>query len=127
MSGFADLIAHVEANVFLSKNWFAEDVTFVDETDVETEATAHVNYRYQHDGEYLVETLSVRVLRTAVPAEPVAGWRVYRSGDTRAFLYRSAYEGRPASGDNAHLQDSYRAIFQRRTQQRQGAGGKSDR
>ena len=124
MSGFHDLIAHVEEKVFLSANWFAEQVTFFTELDEQAVANAHVNYRYEHDGEYLKETLSVRVLKTDVPAEPCNGWRVYRSGDTRAFLYRSAYEGRPAGGDNAHVQHSYRCIFQRRTQQTQGAGKK---
>ena len=124
MGGFQDLVNHVEASVFLSANWFAEQVTFRTEIDEECIAVAHVNYGYKRDGDTLIETLSVRVLKTDLPAEPCNGWRVYRAGDEKAFLWTGAFEGRGSGGDNSHVQHSYRCVFQRRTQQRQGAGGK---
>lgn len=114
-----DQIAAVERHCYCSPNYFAQAVTLYTETDEEVAVTAHCNYRYHDDGDYLVETLTVRFLKADVPAEPAAGWRLYRSGDDKAFLWSSRFEGR-GSGDASDTQLAYRAVFVRRTQKRAG-------
>ena len=114
-------IAAVERHCYCSKNYFAEPLRLYTERDEEVLVDAHVNYRYAEDDGYLVETCTVRMLREDLPAEPAAGWRLYRAGDAKAFLWTARFEGR-AAGDRAETRAAYRAVFVRRTQQR--AGGK---
>lgn len=119
MGGLQNQIAAVERHCYCSANYFAESLVLYTETDEELAVTGHINYRYSEDGEYLVETVTARFLKADVPAEPCAGWRLYRAGDEKAFLWSSRFEGR-GSGDRADTQQAYRAVFVRRTQKRQG-------
>lgn len=118
-----DQIAAVERYCYCSTNFFAQSVRLYTERDEELTVDAHVNYRYIEEDGYLVETCTVRILREDLPAEPAAGWRLYRDGDAKAFLWTARFEGR-ATGDRADTRAAYRSVFIRRTQQRAGGSGK---
>jgi hypothetical protein len=115
--GLQDQIAAVERHCYCSLNYFAESLVLFSERDERLAVTGHVNYRYVEENDYLVETCTVRLLREDLPTEPCAGWRLYRSGDEKAFLWSSRYEGRDA---RSTTHQAYRAVFVRRTQKRSG-------
>lgn len=112
MSGFSDLVAHVETNVFLDTDYFAESVRYVTaEGDNYDDVTIHANYSTREMDGVTVETLRVSFLQSALDRRPVAQDRLYRAGEDRAFLY--AQDGTDSPG-------RYRAVFQRRTRTTQG-------
>lgn len=109
-SGFRDLVAHVEENVFLDPDYFAETVRIVTDDNRSYQVVAHVvNTTKEEDG-MVVETLQCRLLIAGLPAAPANGWRLYRGDDTRAFVFRYQH-GRTT-------ENSYLATFERRTQKR---------
>ena len=112
MSGFRDLVAHVEQRVFLDPDYFAENVRLVTEDNRTYYTVAHVVNRTTEEDGTVIETLQVRLAKDGLPLAPGNGWRLYRENDTRAFVYRYA-AGR-------ETENCYLTNFERRTQKRQG-------
>lgn len=113
MSGFRDLVAAVEQDVFLDTDYFAEMVTVHDESNNAYAVASHVVYRTREEDGVVIETLTVRLAKAGLASAPGNGWRLYRVGDTRAFVYR--YQA------GSETDNRWRCIFERRTQKRQAA------
>lgn len=109
---FADLVKHVEENVFLDTDYFAETVTIRMEQGTEVQTDAHCMFSQREEDGYLIETLHVGLLRSELPVLPAHGLRLYREGDERAFLFRFA---------GNHTPSRWRVVFERRSQYRQKA------
>jgi hypothetical protein len=111
MSGFHDLMEHVERNVFLDNEWFAETVTLRTDAGDEVRTSAHCKYSVREaDGE-VVETLAASFLQEVLPDGLDHRYRLYRDKDDRAFLWRF---------NGSETRNRYRATFERRTKKRQG-------
>jgi hypothetical protein len=109
---FRDLVKHVEENVFHDTHYFAETVTLRTEQGTQIETEAHCMFAQREEDGQVIETLTVSLLKTALPAAPDHGLRLYRADDDRAFLFRHVGTDTP---------NRWRAVFERRTQKRQKA------
>lgn len=112
MSGFHDLMTHVEANVFLNDQWFAEDVRLRTDAGEEIATPAHCKYAVREEQGVVIETLQASFAKTAIAGTPDHQYRLYRANDDRAFLWRF---------NGSETRNRYRATFERRTQKRQTA------
>jgi len=113
MSGFRDLVAAVERDVFLDTDYFAETVELYTEDNVAHTVAAHVVYRTREEDGVVIEMITARLAKAGLASAPSNGWRLYRAGDTRAFVYR--YQA------GSETDNRYRCVFERRTQKRQAA------
>jgi hypothetical protein len=111
MTGFRDLQDHVEANVFLSGDWFGEAVTLRDDEGNEVRCQAHCKYSVREENGVVIETLAASFLKDAWPGGPEHGCRLYRADDERAFVWRF---------NGSETRNRYRGVFERRTQKRAG-------
>lgn len=112
---FADLQAHVETNVFLNTDWFAESVTLRTDAGDEVACNAHCKYTTREESGTVIETLSVSFAKDAVAGTLDHGWRLYRAGEDRAFLWRF---------NGSETRNRHRSVFERRTQKRQVTGNR---
>lgn len=108
---FAELQAHVEENVFLNIDWFAEEITLRSDAGVDVTTTAHCKYSVREQDGVVIETLSVSFAKDAAPNGCDHQYRIYRANDDRAFLWRF---------NGTETANRYRAIFERRTRKTQG-------
>lgn len=113
MPGFRELVSDVELNVFLDTDYFAELVTVHDQENNAHTVSAHLVYRTREEDGVVIETLTARLAKDGLSSPPWNGWRLYRAGDTRAFLFR--YQA------GSETDNRYRCVFERRTQKRQAA------
>lgn len=89
----SDVRSRHYTNNVLDTSKFAQTVTIVSSAGTEYEVPAIVRRKdvERHDAEtgavIITEQATVTVLRSALPSKPSQQWRVYVSGETRAYMY----------------------------------------
>jgi len=118
MSAFHDLCKQVMRATRLNPDYFAESVEYRSGDDVlAIDVAARHELKIDRDpdtnDETVIEHLHVEIDRDDLTAAPTYGDRLYRAGDSDAYLYQ--YQGRVTP-------HSYKATFARRRQTAAGVG-----